>query len=65
MTDLEGLKSFCRNSDGTWCVVKPIFIEGIRVGPGFTFSRGAIFSGLDVAKVLDRLAAKYPWAVQF
>jgi hypothetical protein len=59
MTKLESLKSFRRNSDGTWSVIKPISIGGVRMGPGFTFSRGASFCGLDVATVLDRMAAGY------
>jgi hypothetical protein len=64
MTEIEVLQSFRRNANGSWTALKPFSIGGVSAGPGISFSRGVAFSGLDLAALLDQLAAKYPWAVQ-
>ena len=64
MTDIEVLQCFRRNADGTWTATKPFSIGGVSMGPGVSFSRGVAFSGVDLASMLDQLAARYPFAVQ-
>lgn len=64
MTEVEFLQCFRRNFDGTWAAVKPVNIGGVGMGPGVSFSRGVSMGGMEVAAVLDQLAAKYPWAIQ-
>jgi hypothetical protein len=64
MTELEVLQSFRRNANGSWTPLKTVTIGGITVGPGVAFTPGVAFSGLDLAALLNQLAAKYSWAVQ-
>jgi hypothetical protein len=63
MTEAEFLSRFQREPAGSWTCTQPIKIDGpngpvfIRQGQGF--SPGASFMGLDLAKELDRMAARH------
>ena len=64
MNEHEILQSFRRNSDGTWTALKSVAVSGVRMEASVVFSRGALFSGIDVAAYLDHLAATYPLSVR-
>jgi hypothetical protein len=62
MTESEFLSRFQREQTGTWACTKPIQIDGpsgaVLISVGQSFSPGGSFFGLDLAKELDRMAAK-------
>ena len=64
MNEHEILQSFRHNSDGTWTPLKTITVAGATVEQGVRFSRGVLFSGIDVAAFLDELAMNYPLSVR-
>jgi hypothetical protein len=64
MNQHEILQSFWHNSDGTWTPMKIVAIAGVTMEPGVVFSRGRLFSGIDVAAFLDDLATNYPLSVR-
>jgi hypothetical protein len=43
---------FSRNPDGSWSPVRPIFINGVTMGPGVRFTPGVQFGGVDLASIL-------------
>jgi hypothetical protein len=50
------IKAFVRGSDGSWKCVAPATWEGpprVQVTPGTRFTRGTVFMGVDLAKLLD------------
>ena len=61
MTEAEFLSIFQREPTGSWTCTKPIKIEGpngpMFITQGQSFSPGALFLGIDLAKELDRMAA--------
>lgn len=61
MTEAEFVTRFQREPAGSWICTKSIKIEGpngpLFITPGQSFSPGALFLGLDLAKELDRMAA--------
>jgi hypothetical protein len=63
MTEAEFLNRFHREPTGTWACTKPIKIDGpngqVLIGQGESFGPGVLFMGLDLAKELDRMAAKH------
>jgi hypothetical protein len=63
MTEAEFLNRFQREPTGAWACTRPITIDGPNgpglIGHGESFSPGALFMGLDLAKELDRMAAMY------
>jgi len=64
MNQHEILQSFRHNSNGTWTPVKTVAVAGVTMEPDVVFSRGAPFSGIDVAAFLDDLATNYPLSVR-
>jgi hypothetical protein len=62
MTENEFLIRFQREQTGIWTCTKPIQIDGpngpVLISIGQSFSPGGSFFGLDLAKELDRMAAK-------
>jgi hypothetical protein len=63
MTEAEFLIRFQREPTGSWVCVKPIKIDRpngpVFITQGQSFSPGALFVGLDLAKELDRMAAMH------
>ena len=63
MTEVEFLKRFQRQLNGVWACTMPIKVDGpigpVMIGQGASFSPGASFMGLDLAKELDQMAAKH------
>jgi len=63
MTEVQFLSRFQRQPNGGWACTMPIKINGpsgpIMIDEGRTFSPGALFMGLDLAKELDQMAAKH------
>jgi hypothetical protein len=61
MTEAEFVTRFQREPTGSWICTKPIKIDGpngpLFITPGQSFSPGALFLGIDLAKELDRMAA--------
>lgn len=61
MTEVEFVSRFQRELTGSWTCIKPIKIDAPRgplfINPGHSFSPGALFLGIDLAKELDRMAA--------
>ena len=61
MTESEFVSRFQREPTGSWTCTKPIKIEGpngpVFITQGQSFSQGALFLGIDLAKELDRMAA--------
>jgi hypothetical protein len=61
MTEAEFLSRFERQPTGLWSCTKPIKVDGpngpLFIRPGQSFSPGASFLGIDLAKELDRMAA--------
>ena len=45
---------FARNPDGSWSPVRPVFINGVTMGPGVRFMPGVSFGGVDLASILNR-----------
>ena len=68
MTELEFLSRFRRHPNGVWACTKPINVNGpngpVVIGQGASFSPGALFMGLDLAKELDQMAAKHGFRSQ-
>jgi hypothetical protein len=62
MTEDEFVSRFQREQTGGWACMKPIKIDGpdgpVLISVGQVFSPGSSFFGLDLAKELDRMAAK-------
>ena len=63
MTEVQFLSRFQRQPNGEWACTKPIKINGpsgpIMIDEGRSFSPGALFMGLDLAKELDQMAARH------
>ena len=63
MTEVQFLNRFKRQPNGEWACTKPIKINGpsgpLMIDEGTSFSPGALFMGLDLAKELDQMAAKH------
>ena len=63
MTEAEFVNRFQREPSGSWACTKPIKIDGpngpVFIGQGQSFNPGASFLGIDLAKELDRMAAKH------
>jgi hypothetical protein len=61
MTEAEFVSRFQREPTGAWACTNPIKIDGpngpVLITQGQSFSPGALFMGLDLAKELDRMAA--------
>jgi hypothetical protein len=61
MTEAEFVSCFQRQSSGSWTCTKTIKIAGpngpLAIAPGQSFSPGALFLGIDLAKELDRMVA--------
>jgi hypothetical protein len=64
MNEHEILQSFRHNSDGAWTPLRTVAVAGVTMEPGVVFSRGMLFSGIDVAAFLDDLATSYPLSVR-
>jgi hypothetical protein len=64
MNEHEILQSFRHNSDGAWTPLRTVAVAGVTMEPGVVFSRGMLFSGIDVAAYLDDLATNYPLSVR-
>jgi hypothetical protein len=64
MNEHEILQSFRRNRNGTWTALKSVAVASVRMETSVVFSRGVLFSGIDVAAYLDNLAATYPLSVR-
>jgi hypothetical protein len=62
MTEAQFLNRFQRQPNGQWACTKPIKVNGpsgpVMIDEGTSFSPGALFMGLDLAKELDQMAAK-------
>jgi len=63
MTEVQFLNRFHRQSNGEWACTKPIKVNGpsgpVLIDEGTSFSPGALFMGLDLAKELDQMAEKH------
>jgi hypothetical protein len=63
MTELEFLDRFQRQPNGVWACTKPINVKGPRgpvvISQGASFSPGALFMGLGLAKELDQMAMEH------
>ena len=63
MTEVEFLNRFQRQPQGAWSCTKPIKVDApsgpVMIDQGASFSPGALFMGLDLAKELDQIAAKH------
>jgi len=63
MTETQFLNRFQRQPNGEWACTKPIKVNGpsgpVMIDEGTSFSPGALFLGLDLAKELDQMAAKH------
>jgi hypothetical protein len=63
MNEVEFLDRFQRQPNGVWGCTKPIKIDGpsgpVMIAQGTSFSPGALFMGLDLAKELDQMAATH------
>ena len=63
MTELQFLDRFQRHPNGVWTCTKPINVKGpqgpVVISQGASFSPGALFIGLDLARELDQMAAKH------
>ena len=61
MTEIEFVSRFQREPTGSWTCTKPIKIDGpsgpLFINQGHSFSPGALFLGIDLARELDRMAA--------
>ena len=64
MNEHEILQSFRHNSDGAWTPLRTVAVAGVTMEPVVVFSRGMLFSGIDVAAFLDDLATSYPLSVR-
>lgn len=64
MTDEELLSTFKRNPNGSWTPLKRVTIGGATIGPGASFSEGAVFSGVNLAALLNAAAERNPSLVQ-
>jgi len=56
------IKHFVRTPDGKWLCIEPAELQTpqgrIQVAAGTTLRRGALFMGLELAKMLDEQAEK-------
>jgi len=63
MTEVEFLNRFQRHANGVWACTKSIKVDGpsgpVTIDQGTSFSPGALFMGLNLAKELDQMAAKH------
>jgi hypothetical protein len=63
MTEVQFLNRFKRQPNGEWACTKPIRVNGpsgpVMINEGTSFSPGALFLGLDLAKELDQMATKH------
>jgi len=63
MTEAEFVSRFQREPTGAWACTKPIKIDApngpVLITQGQSFSPGALFMGLDLAKELDRMTAMH------
>ena len=63
MTEVQFLNRFQRQPNGEWACTKSIKINGpsgpLMIDEGTSFSPGALFIGLDLAKEPDQMAAKH------
>jgi hypothetical protein len=61
MTEAEFVIRFQREPTGSWTCINPIKISDpngpLLITRGQSFSPGALFLGIDLAKELDRMAA--------
>ncbi len=61
MTEAEFVSRFQREPTGSWTCLRPIHVDGpngpLLIAQGQSFSPGALFLGIDLAKELDRMAA--------
>ena len=61
MTEVEFVSRFQREPAGSWTCIKPIKIDApsgpLFINQGHSFSPGALFLGIDLARELDRMAA--------
>jgi hypothetical protein len=61
MTEAEFVSRFQREPTGSWICVNAIKIDGpngpLFIRSGQSFSPGALFLGIDLARELDRMAA--------
>ena len=61
MTEAEFIGRFQREPTGSWICIRPIQVDGpngpLLIAQGQSFSPGALFLGIDLAKELDRMAA--------
>ena len=61
MTEAEFLSRFQRDPTGSWTCTNAIRIDGpngpLFIRSGQSFSPGALFLGIDLARELDRMAA--------
>jgi hypothetical protein len=61
MTEADFVIRFQREPTGSWTCTRTIKISGpngpLFIMPGQSFSPGALFLGIDLAKELDRMAA--------
>jgi hypothetical protein len=64
MNEHEILQSFRHDGDGAWTPLRTVAVAGVTMEPGVVFSRGMLFSGIDVAAYLDDLATNYPLSVR-
>jgi hypothetical protein len=45
---------FVRNANGSWSPLVPVTIGGVTMGPGVAFTPGVMFSGVDLAALLEK-----------
>ena len=64
MNEHEILQSFRHNQRWNLDPLKTTAVAGVTMEPGVVFSRGTLFSGIDVAAFLDDLATNYPLSVR-
>ena len=61
MTETEFVSRFQREPTGSWTCTKPLKIDSpngpLFITQGQSFSPGALFLGIELAKELDRMAA--------
>jgi hypothetical protein len=62
MDNRLSIGTFRRNRDGSWTCVAPVSFDGpigrIKLSPGSSFARGALYKGVDIAAFLNVQAQK-------
>jgi len=57
MDNRLSIGTFRRNRDGSWTCVAPVSFDGpigrIKLSPGSSFARGALYKGVDIAAFLN------------